>query len=116
MGLTADDRGVGMEPSLQRLIGPIGQRVLLNRARLLDLATHHGIRNLVVFGSVARGEDGPESDVDLSGDLPEGMGLVGLGRARDDFEAVLGCPVDLGPIDQLKAGVRGKVHADMITL
>jgi predicted nucleotidyltransferase len=113
---TADDGGVVMEPSLQRLIGPIGQRVLLHRARLLDVATHHGIRNLVVFGSVARGEDGPESDVDLAGDLPHGMGLIGLGRAREDLEAVLGCHVDLVPIDQLKTGVREKVRAEMIKL
>ncbi len=37
------------------------------------------------------------SDVDLTGDLPDGMGLFGLLRAQDDFEAILGCRVDLVP-------------------
>ena len=94
----------------------MGQRVLLHRTRLLELAACHGIRNLVVFGSVARGEDGPDSDVDLAGDLPDGMGLIGLGRARDNFEAVLGCRVDLVPAADLKTAIRDRIRAEMIPL
>ena len=94
----------------------MGQRVLRHRTRLSELAAFHGIRNLVVFGSVARGEDGPDSDVDLAGDLPDGMGLVGLGRASDDFEAVLACRVDLVPAADLKNGIRDRVQAEMIAL
>jgi len=101
---------------LNRLSGPIGQRVLLHHARLLELAALHGIRNLVVFGSVARGEDGPDSDVDLAGDLPSGMGIVGLICAQDDFEAILGCRVDLVPTNDLKTGVRHRVRAEVIPL
>lgn len=101
---------------LDALTGPIGKQVRQNRRRLLDRAAVHGIRNLAVFGSVARGEDGPDSDLDLAGDLPAGMGLVGLGRARDDFEAIVGCPVDLVPFDDLKAGIRGHVEAEMVAL
>ena len=63
--------------------------MLLHRTRPLELADRHGIRNLVVCGSVARSEDGPDIDVDLGGSLPDGMGLVGLRRAHEDFEAVL---------------------------
>lgn len=103
-------------PSHQVLVGPLGRRILLERARLLELAAHHGIRNLVVFGSVARGEDGPESDVDLAGDLPVGMGLVGLARAKDDFEAVLGCQVDLVPAADIKTEILDRVQVEMITL
>ena len=35
------------------------------RSEILRLATQHGARNVRLFGSVARGEAGPESDVDL---------------------------------------------------
>ena len=45
--------------------------------------------NLRVFGSVARGEDRPDSDVDLLVDLPPHMGLLGLGRVQADLEAIL---------------------------
>jgi predicted nucleotidyltransferase/DNA-binding XRE family transcriptional regulator len=101
---------------LDALTGPIGKRVRHNRRRLLDLAAAHGIRRLTVFGSVARGEDRPDSDLDLAADLPAGMGLVSLGRARDDFEAVLACAVDPVPFGDLKDGIRESVEAEMVPL
>jgi predicted nucleotidyltransferase len=44
------------------------------------------------------------------------MGLVGLGLARDELEAIIGCRVDLVPAGDLKAGVRERVAAEAITL
>ncbi len=69
---------------------------------------------MAVFGSVARGQDRRDSDLDLLVNLPAGMGLVGLGRARDALEAVIGCSVDLIPVADLKAGVRDNVEAEAI--
>lgn len=91
---------------LDMLTGPIGERVRGRRRRLLDIAGLHGVSNVRVFGSVARGEDRPDSDLDLLVDLPLGLGLVGLGRLRDDLEAVLGSPVDVVPASGLKLGFR----------
>jgi predicted nucleotidyltransferase/DNA-binding XRE family transcriptional regulator len=101
---------------LDPLVGPIGRRVRRQRRRLLDTARAHGISKVLVFGSVARGEDRPDSDLDLLVDLPASMGLVGLGRVRDELESVLGCRVDLVPATDLKAGVREHVEAEMIAL
>ena len=54
---------------------------------------------LRVFGSVARGEDRPDSDVDLLADsAPPGMSLFGLGaREQADLETIVGTRVDLVP-------------------
>src|ERR1700760_410906 len=71
---------------LDVLTGPIGRRVRRRRAALLDAAAAHGLRDLRVFGSVSRGQDRPDSDLDLLADLPDGMGLIGLGRARAALE------------------------------
>ncbi|WP_375479710.1 helix-turn-helix domain-containing protein [uncultured Jatrophihabitans sp.] len=101
---------------LDVLTGPIGRRVRRHRRQLLDTATAHGIHGLRVFGSVARGEDQPGSDLDLLADLPPGMGLIGLGRARDALGAIIGCSVDLVPVTDLKAGVREHVEAEMVAL
>jgi hypothetical protein len=101
---------------LDLLTGPVGRRVRRRRRQLLDTAHAHGLAEVRVFGSVARGEDRPDSDLDLLVDLPAGMGLIGLGRARDALEAVLGCLVDLVPASDLKKGVRERVEAEMITL
>lgn len=101
---------------LDILTGPIGRRVRRHRRRLLDTAAAHGIHDVRVFGSVARGEDRPDSDLDLLADLPASMGLIGLGRARDALEAVIGCSVDLIPAADLKSGVRENVEAEAIAL
>lgn len=57
---------------LHRLSGPIGQRVRRHRHDLIAAAAAHGIHHLRVFGSVARGEDRLDSDLDLLADLPPG--------------------------------------------
>lgn len=58
------------------------------------VARHHG-RAIYVFGSVARGEDRADSDVDFLVDFAEGSSLFDLMRIGDELEALLGRPVDV---------------------
>jgi len=69
-----------------------------------------------VFGSVARGEDRPDSDVDLIADLPPGMSLFGLSRLQAELEAILGTRVDLVPAQDLKPDVRSRAERDLVAL
>jgi hypothetical protein len=69
-----------------------------------------------VFGSVARGQDRPDSDVDLIADLPPRMGLLGLGRVQAELESILGNQVDLVPASDLKPDVRARAEADLVPL
>lgn len=69
-----------------------------------------------MFGSVARGEDGPDSDVDLLVDLPRGMGLLGSGRVQAELEAILGTRVDLVSASDLKPAVRAHAERDLVRL
>lgn len=65
------------------------------REDIVGIAAQHGARNVRLFGSVARGEDGPDSDVDLLVDagpttsswFPAGLIL--------DLEQILGRPVEI---------------------
>jgi predicted nucleotidyltransferase len=102
--------------SLRRLSGPVGRRVRRHRRELVAAAAAHGVSNLRVFGSVARGWDRADSDVDLLVDLPPGLGLLGLGRVEADLEAILGSRVDLVPAPDLKPGVRTRVEREMVPL
>jgi hypothetical protein len=86
------------------------------RDALVAAAYSHGVSNLQVFGSVARGEEGPNSDLDLLADFPPGMGLFGLGRLRTDLEAIIDAPVDVIPASDLKPDVRARVADELITL
>ena len=92
-------------PRAQALLGPVGQNLFGQRRKVRDIIAHHGMSNVRVFGSVARGEDTVESDVDLLVDVAPGVGLVGLARCERDLEALLGVSVDLVPADDLKPGV-----------
>ncbi len=79
--------GVRRQPQrLTRLSGPVGQRVRRRRRDLIAAARAHGVSGLRVFGSVARGEERPDSDVDLIADLPPGMSLFGLARLHSELE------------------------------
>jgi predicted nucleotidyltransferase len=99
------------------LSGPVGQIVRQRSRELVAAAEVHGASHLRVFGSVARGEDVTDSDVDLLVDLPAGLGLLGYGRLVDELERVLDGPtVDLVPAADLKPEVRARVERDAVPL
>lgn len=103
-------------PPTAPLSGPLGQRLRRHRRKVKTIAATHGVQHVRVFGSTARGSEGPDSDVDLLVDLPPGAGLFALGRLRRELEDLLGAPVDLVPEDGLKPEVRANVEADLVTL
>lgn len=81
------------------------------RDAIVAAAERHGMSNVRVFGSVARGEDGPESDIDLLVDLDPGVGLLSLGRMEVELTELLGRPVDIVPARMLKPHVAATVEA-----
>src|SRR5665213_1245249 len=95
---------------------PIGRRLRRNRSALLAVAARHGAKNLRVFGSVARGEETSESDVDIVADLPSGIGLFELGAFERELSDILKANVDLAPFDGLRPRVRAEVDAEAIPL
>ena len=101
---------------LNGLSGPVGRRVRRRRRELVAVAAAYGVRNLRVFGSVARGEDRPDSDVDLLADVPPGMSLLGLGRVGAELGAIVGAQVNLVSAGTLKADVRERIEHDLLAL
>lgn len=73
---------------VDELIGP-------QRDVILRIAEKHGASNVRVFGSVARGEAGPDSDVDLLIDAGAITSAWFPGGLVADLEAVLGRRVDI---------------------
>lgn len=80
-----------------------------NRAEILRLAARYGAYNVRVFGSVARGEAGPESDVDLLVNMEAGRSLFDLGGLLMDLQDVLGCNVDVVTESGLRPRIRERV-------
>lgn len=86
------------------------------REEILLLASKRGARNLRVFGSVARGEDDAESDIDFLVDLEPGRSLMDLGGLQIDLEQLLGGRVDVVSSRGLRECVRDRILRDAVPL
>src|SRR5438132_5160669 len=75
-----------------------------------------GIVRLAVFGSVARGDNSPESDVDLLADFDKTKRytLLTLGRLECHLADLLGTKVDLSSPEWLKESVKNQVLREAI--
>lgn len=72
------------------------------------------MRSLDLFGSVSRGESGPDSDVDLLVDFDRPIGLFHFFRVQRRIEEILGSRVDLVMRDALKRQLRDRILAEAI--
>lgn len=86
------------------------------REEILALASRHGVRNLRVFGSVARGEARPDSDIDLLVEFEPGRGLLAHAALIRELEQLLGCRVDVASQNGLKARIRSTVFGEAVPL
>ncbi len=77
-----------------------------------------GVRHLAVFGSVARGDDRPDSDVDVAVEIEDGrsFSLIRMEEMRLLLEDTLRRPVDLGEIDSLRPHVRAAFQREMVPI
>ena len=66
-----------------------------HRRPLLAAAARHGVSNVRVFGSVARGDARPESDIDLLIDVEPSRSLFEIADLMVELEGILGVRVDL---------------------
>jgi len=79
------------------------------RQDILRLAARHGAYNVRVFGSVVRGEAGPDSDVDFLVELEPDKSLFDLGALLMDLQALLGREVDVVTEQGLHWYIRDRV-------
>jgi predicted nucleotidyltransferase len=80
-----------------------------HRAEICDLIRRFRATNPRVFGSVVRGEDRDDSDLDLLVDVLPGTTLFDLGGLQIELEDMLGVPIDLVTIGELPPKFRSQV-------
>lgn len=93
----------------------------MNRAQIIQRLSEHkgefdafGVRSLSLFGSVARGEERPGSDIDILVEFERVGGLFEFVRLKNYLEQTLGQPVDLVTPDALKPQLREKILRESI--
>ena len=94
------------------------QKLLQNkRSKIIEIATKHGAYNVRVFGSVAREEETPSSDIDFLVDYD----LTKIspwfpGGLLADLEDLLGCKVDIVTEQGLHSLIRERILAEAVEL
>ena len=86
------------------------------REEILRIAARHGASNVRVFGSAARGEAGPGSDLDVLVALEEGRSLLDQVGLKLELEDLLGCPVDVVVEDGLYWLLRRRILKEAVSL
>jgi predicted nucleotidyltransferase len=86
------------------------------RDEILRIAVRRGARNVRVFGSVARGENDPLSDIDFLVDLEPGRSLFDLSGLLIDLEAALQSEVDVVTEPGLRSRIRERVLREAVPL
>ena len=87
-----------------------------NKAEIVRLAAMRGCRNVRVFGSVATGENRPDSDVDFLVDLEPGHTIFDLAKFLGDLRELLGTEIDVVESRSLHPYIRDRVLAEAIGL
>ena len=63
--------------------------------KIVEVCRAHGTRRVSLFGSFARGDAGPQSDVDVLVEFEKPTGLLALVRLERELSEAVGRPVDL---------------------
>jgi len=90
------------------------QRVLELLGSQRDRLDEFAVKALFLFGSVARDEATPESDVDFLVEFDRPVGLFTLLGLQAFLEELLGCSVDLGTPNSLRPHLRETVLREAI--
>ena len=95
---------------------PVASLLQDKREAILSLAARHGARNVRIFGSAARGDSGPDSDVDFLVDLEPRRSLLDLGGLLMDLRELLGRDVDVVTEPSLHWYIRDRILREAVPL
>lgn len=104
-----------MEKTQSEQLG-IADIIGTHRDNILRIARQYGADNVRVFGSVARGEARPDSDLDLLADFREGATIFDMVGLWLDLKDLLGREVDISTEKSLKRWIKPNALKDAVPL
>lgn len=90
------------------------QEVRAHRNEIYHIAEKYGVRNVRVFGSVARGEADDDSDLDLLVEMESGRGYFAMSGFALDVEELLNVFTQVATPNGLKERIRDRVLAEAV--
>lgn len=109
------------QPEVNRLLrlhgaSPRARQLRDNAPGVRALIKGVGGARVRVFGSTAKGTDGPDSDIDLLFDMRKPLSLMQLSALELELSQLIGARVDLVPESSLRPDIRDQVLAEAIPL
>ncbi|MBW4079246.1 MAG: nucleotidyltransferase family protein [Acidobacteria bacterium] len=95
---------------------PLGRLILVHREAVLAISARYHARNVRLFGSVVRGAETPESDIDFLVDFDENAHPLDILALGCDLEEELGVKVDVCTPRGLRSFVKEKIFAEAVSL
>jgi predicted nucleotidyltransferase len=86
------------------------------RSAILALAGRSGVKNIRIFGSVARREAKESSDIDFLVEFPPGTSLLTHAAFQRELSELLGRDVDVASVNGLKDQIRQTVMQEAVLL
>ena len=83
-------------------MSPLRGLIAARREQVMAVAARHHANRVRLFGSVACGDDRPDSDIDLLVDIDQESSLFDLMRMTRELEKLLGHPVDVVSVGGIK--------------
>jgi hypothetical protein len=90
--------------------------IAAKRGEILSLAERCGVKNIRIFGSVARHEAHERSDIDFLVEFPPGASLLTHAAFQRELSALLGRDVDVASVKGLKDQIRSTVMQEAVPL
>jgi hypothetical protein len=86
------------------------------KAEIESLAQRHGAHGVRIFGSVARGEDTEESDIDVLVEMNEESSLLDLMRLQQALETMLNRRADILTVGGINPYLKNRILAEAVPL
>ena len=86
------------------------------KRKILPILKKYGVTKAGIFGSVVRGEETRESDIDILVEINTRMSLLDFVGLKLELEDVLGIPVDLGEYSAIKPIVKEQILSEEVAI
>ena len=95
---------------------PISKKLTEKREEILRIAMKHGARNLRIFGSYARGEERPDSDIDLLVEMERDRSLLDIIAIKHDLEDLIQRKVDVVTVNAISPYLKDNILQGALSL
>lgn len=86
------------------------------KKKIIPILKRHGVTRAGIFGSVVRGEETKESDIDVLVEIESRMSLLDFVGLKLELEDALGKRVDLGEYSAIKPIIREQILSEEVAV